>query len=295
MLYAVMIGSVVILIPVTVVRILSSFGFLKNIAPYFSRLYFMNSIPVMYEKERFRSIKNRIRQSRRAITWDNITELIGDISKHDSINYVNRQSIDDGYFREVYATFGDPHMYIVLSNTGSPASEMISVFTGKNYNHVSISFDADLSTIVSYNGGEKVDHPGLNRETLRNFTKKSDSSILVYGISATIEQKVAIAEKIRRINCEGSSYNVLGLIFKRSLRPNIMYCSQFVYSMLEHAGLEYFSKRPASVDPTDFIDLDLHSALEYRYELRLNGTRLERVQRLNDDDSSGRVQPTARL
>jgi hypothetical protein len=276
MLYAVAIGSVVIVVPVAIVRILSSFGLLKNISPYISRLYFINSIPVMYEKERFRSIKKRIKQSRRAITWTNISELIGDIGKHDSINYVNRRSIDDGYFREVYSTFGDPHMYIVLSNTGSPASEMISVFTGKMYNHVSLSFDEDLATIASYNGGEKVDHPGLNRETLRNFTKKSDSSILVYAIPATIEQKVAIAEKIRRINSEGSSYNVLGLIVKRSLKPNIMYCSQFVYSMLEHAGLEYFAKRPASVDPTDFVELDARSTLEYRYELRLNGTTLER-------------------
>jgi hypothetical protein len=276
MFYAVMIGSVVIIVPVAVIRLLSSFGLFRNISPYISRLYFMNSVPVMYEKERFRSLKNRIKQSRRAITWGNITELIGDMGKHDSVNYVNRLSIDTTYFREVYDTFDDPHMYIVLSNTGSAASEMISVFTGKTYNHVSISFDSDLATIVSYNGGEKVDNPGLNRETLRNFTKKSDSCVLVYQIRATIEQKMAIAEKIRRINNEGSSYNVLGLIFKRSLKPNIMYCSQFVYAMLEHAGLEYFTKRPSSVNPTDFIDLDSNSILTYQYELRLNGPKLER-------------------
>src|SRR5699024_11238293 len=94
----------------------------------------------------------------------------------------------------------DEHLYIVLSSTGSPASELISLFTNKAYNHVSLSFDKELKTIISYNGGESISPPGLNQEQLIYFNKKNDASIIVYRIAASKENKQVIIDKIKEIN-----------------------------------------------------------------------------------------------
>jgi len=42
-----------------------------------------------------------------------------------------------------------------------------------------------------------------------------------------------------------------------------MFCSQFVYTMLKVAGLEYFDKQPEKVKPTDFVELDYERKLEF--------------------------------
>jgi hypothetical protein len=161
-------------------------------------------------------------------------------------------------------------MYIVVSNTGSAASEFISIFTRKQYNHASLSFDAELKTIISYNGGERVYPPGLNHETVEYFNKKSGASILVYALDAPAEQKRLIIDKVKEINREGSAYNLMGLIFKYSHKPNILFCSQFVYKMLDLAGLAYFAKKPGEVKPTDLIELDYYRKLSFAFEMRLN-------------------------
>jgi hypothetical protein len=162
----------------------------------------------------------------------------------------------------------DPWLYIVVSRTGSPASEIISVFTQKQYNHASLSFDRELKTIVSYNGGDRVYPPGLNGEMLEFFRKKPDSSILVYRIACDRLQKERVLEKVEEINRDGSAYNMLGLVLKYSHKPNIMFCSQFVYRMLELSGLAYFERKSGSVKPTDFIEQDYYRKLMFDYEIK---------------------------
>ncbi|MCK9170679.1 MAG: hypothetical protein M0P01_09715 [Treponema sp.] len=127
-----------------------------------------------------------------------------------------------------------------------------------------------METIVSYNGGEKVNPPGLNYEMLKYFNKKPDSSVIVYKLQASVEQKQKMIDKIREINKEGSAYNLIGLVFKYSWKPNIMFCSQFVYAMLQYEGLAYFTKQAAYVKPTDLIELDYYRKLEFAYEIKLN-------------------------
>ena len=111
--------------------------------------------------------------------------------------------------------------------------------------------------------------PGLNSEMIENLFKKEDASIYVYRLKATREQKKKMIEKIQDINREGSAYNLIGLVFKYSYKPNIMFCSQFVYQMLKHVGLEYFDKRSTEVRPSDLIELDYHRKLEFMYEIKL--------------------------
>jgi hypothetical protein len=182
-----------------------------------------------------------------------IAELVRELPRHSSSQYITRRSLPRTYFDQAYAALDDPHVYIVLSDTGSPASKLIRIFTAAIYNHVSLSFDRALETLVSYNGGNGVSGPGLNAECLSFLNRKTGASLVVYRLRLEPVQKSALINRVARINQEGSSYNLLGLVTKKSKLPNIMFCSQFVYSLLDEAGLAYFEKEEGKVQPEDFI------------------------------------------
>ena len=192
-----------------------------------------------------------------------IQEIIHDLPRHSSFTYVNNGTLTEKYFEEAADSLHDGYIYLLLTRSKSAPSELIGLFTERQYNHVSLSFDRDLHTIISYNGGEKVAPPGLNAEIIEQLTKKDGASIIVYRLQATYEQKQVMLDKIRTINNEGSAYNLLGLALKVSSKPNIMFCSQFVYTMLKLAGLNYFEKDAAHVIPSDFIELDYYRNLEF--------------------------------
>ncbi|MCL1998964.1 MAG: hypothetical protein FWG65_09390 [Turicibacter sp.] len=208
---------------------------------------------------------DEIKRTGKGLSIENIKSIAKDLPRHNSFQYVNNGSLTETYFNEAQKNMSDTRIYIVISNTGSPASEIISVFTRKQYNHASLSFDRELKTIISYNGGERVYPPGLNPETLDYFNKKSDSSIIVYSLSCTKHQKQKMLDKVKAINEEGSAYNLMGLLLKHSRKPNIMYCSQFIYKILDYAGLSYFVKN--NVSPTDLVEQDYRRKLQFEYEM----------------------------
>ena len=76
-------------------------------------------------------------------------------------------------------------------------------------------------------------------------------------------------EEVRRIDQMGSSYNILGLFVPYSHKENIMFCSQFVYTILKAAGIHYFEKKPEEVKPTDFVELDYKRNSEYHSQIFL--------------------------
>ncbi|MCG7337801.1 hypothetical protein MHZ36_00725 [Staphylococcus sp. ACRSN] len=211
--------------------------------------------------------RNNLNKGKVVLSKDNITEIAQDIPRHSYFKYLSKGSLSETYFEECEKSLSDENIYIVLSSTGSSASELISLFTKKAYNHVSLSFDKDLRTTISYNGGENVTLPGLNQEQLNSFHKKDDASIMVYKINAPVENKKRIIEKIKEINETGSAYNLVGLITKVSIRPNIMFCSQFIYSILQVGGLAYFKSVNTKVKPTDFVENDYYRKLEFCYEI----------------------------
>ena len=193
--------------------------------------------------------------------------LATDMSRHDTLNYINKNSLNRKYFEIAEKLLDNGYLYIILSSTGSAAGEIIRKVTKKEYAHASIAFDEDLETIVSYNGGENIYAPGLNQELIEFFNKKEDANIIIYKIKADREQKKKVLDEISRINNEGSSYNLLGLLAPYSHRENIMFCSQFVYCMLKVAGLDYFEKKPEEVKPTDFVEYDYKRNLEFHDQI----------------------------
>ena len=210
-----------------------------------------------------------LKKTKGSMSAGNFKAILGDLPQHDSFSYINSGSLTEEYFRAAEASMEDLNLYIIVSDTGTPASEMLSAFTQNQFNHASLSFDAGLATIVSYNGGQRVYPPGLNREMLDLFNNKPDASILVYRLPVTYEQKRAAIDKIAQINREGSAYNMLGLLIGQSYKPNIMYCSQFVYNLLKSIGASYF-EAAGVIKPTDLIEKDYYRKLEFAERIMLN-------------------------
>ena len=203
-------------------------------------------------------------------TVNDLLVVASDMQRHNSLNYVNKNTLSEKYFEIVEKSLDNGYMYIILSSTGSAAGELIQKVTKKDYGHVSIAFDEELETTVSYNGGENIYEPGLNHEDPKSFNHKENANSLVYKIKANNTQKQSILNEIQKINYEGSSYNILGLLVPYSHRENIMFCAQFVYCMLKIAGLGYFEKKPEEVKPTDFVELDYKRKLDYQKQILNN-------------------------
>jgi len=218
---------------------------------------------------KLRQAKEMMGKTKGSLSYRNFKEITGDLPKHDSFKYINSGALTEEYFLAAEKSLDDPGLYIVISNTGTAASEIISVFTQNQFNHASLSFDADLATIVSYNGGVNVYPPGLNPEMVDFLFKKEDASILVYRLPVTKEQKKLALDNIAKINREGSAYNMLGLMTGQSYKPNIMYCSQFVYRILELIGLSYF-QADGVIKPIDLIEKDYYRKLEFVKEIKLS-------------------------
>lgn len=214
---------------------------------------------------------NLYSESKTKLNRKNIQYLIKDIPRHGYLKYTSQRSLSEEYFKlSEYSIQEEERLYIILSNTGSPASEIISLFTHEEYNHLSLSFDRSLYTMISYNGGNDYQNPGLNSESLSNLNQKEDSQLLVYSLIANRKEKEIILNKIKQINEEGSAYNVIGLLTNVSVRSNMMYCSQFVYLMLEEVELNFFEVGPDQIKPTDFIDYDFNEALKFEYKINFS-------------------------
>lgn len=199
------------------------------------------------------------------LTGADMLELARTIPRHNSFRYITAGSLGEDYFAEARRSLGDPSVYVVLSNTKSAAGKLIGLFTGHQYNHVSLAFDRDLRTLVSYNGGNDRFGPGLNREKAGELQRSPGSSLAVYRLPLSAAAKQGMIERVGRINREGSSYNLLGLILNYSFKPNIMFCSQFVYSLLDGEGIRLFDGIRGRVRPMDFVLLDRGQRLSRVY------------------------------
>jgi len=266
-------GILILLIPLVVSRYVSVGKYARFYLPSVQDIATISFSELNGYREEVLDTAVRLDEMGKRLSKDNLLEIIDDLPRHNSFEYINNGSLTAGYFAEAEASLTDPYIYIVISNTGSAASDIISVFTKKQFNHASLSFDHNLKTIVSYNGGEKVYPPGLNHEMIEFFGKKADASIIVYRLSCTREQKETVLHKVREINRHGSAYNILGLAIKYSHKPNIMFCSQFVYQMLKFAGLSYFDSKDGMVQPMDLVELDYYRKLEFSYEIVLGEGR----------------------
>ncbi|MCL2225038.1 MAG: hypothetical protein FWB96_08755 [Defluviitaleaceae bacterium] len=261
-------GLLLLCLPILVSRYVSSLRYSHYNLPPVGGAVSVGISELLNTADTIKRTAEIISESKKKLCIDNLKTLAHDMTRHNSFHYVNNKSLSEEYFVKARESFSDPKIYIVISKTGSPASEFLSVFTQKQYNHASISFDNKLQTTISYNGGENVYPPGLNMELLEFFAKSQDSKIMVYSLACTAEQKKKMLDKIAKINKEGSAYNILGIfLHKRRHKPNILYCTQFVYNLLDDVGLSYFPKPHGRISPTDLVELDYYRKLQFELEI----------------------------
>lgn len=216
-----------------------------------------------------------------------VYDLGRDLTRHNCFRYCNRGSLSSAYFAQATAALSDGYIYLALTHSNSPAGEVIGLFTGRAYNHISLAFDRALKTLVSYNGGEGGGGPRPEPGDPQGAGRAEG------GLGAGVppgghrHQKQIMLKRLRKINQEGSAYNLLGLLFPMSCQPNIMFCSQFVYAMLRLAGLHYFRKNPLQVRPTDFVEWDRRGRLAFVAEFTFDGVCL------HCQDSIPQMRPTA--
>ena len=198
------------------------------------------------------------------LTKEIIKSLIKEIPRHSPISYKKKNGFTPEFFEVISKEALSPYIYILISNTLSPANIVLSKFTNKTFNHVSVAFDRELKTLISYNGGEEYnDQPGLNQERLSHLLKNKNSEAYLYRYKVTNEQKEKMLEMITRIDREGSSYNSIMFIRRKPLKPNIMFCSQFLYLLLDHSGASYFQNPAEYVEPSDFVEQDYKRVLKF--------------------------------
>ena len=83
-------------------------------------------------------------------------------------------------------------IYVLMTQTGTIVSEIIKLYTGDEYNHVSIALDENFDMLYSY-GRKKVYNPlngGMIKESLDTglFHKCQQTRAKLIGIEVTKEQ-----------------------------------------------------------------------------------------------------------
>lgn len=272
-----LVTTILILLPFFSKKILHFTGIDLVLYPVLDKWYSTIYSQFIKDKEAISDKFERVKNASQKINREQINEIIKDAPRHSAFSYINNGSLSDKYFEKVNSTLNSGYIYLVISKSKSSASEIIGAFTCKQYNHISLSFDRELTTIISYNGGSDLFSPGLNPELIPDIINKEGSSLMVYGLKCTKEQKTIISNKVKEINEVGSAYNVTGLLFGYTHRPNIMFCSQFVYIMLEIAKLNYFEKDIMRVKPTDFIELDYYRQLKFMYQITEKESELVKI------------------
>ncbi len=185
-------GEGIMRVVMTFVLLISSIALgnlceIKNYQKYFFHTSSSNAevLPLGSLTEYKKTIKEKsilLGKAVKFLTKDNIIEILAVINKNNSFNYINDGTLDVDFFNRAKETLDDPYIYIVLSDTGSVPSKLIALFTDRSYNHSSLSFDKDLNTLVSYNGGEYFQPPGLNAEMIEFLSKKDDATVYVYRL-----------------------------------------------------------------------------------------------------------------
>jgi hypothetical protein len=128
------IGTIILFIPFVIQGLVSK----RNVKFYFPSVQDISVFTYNELLENINTVREIANKGRKSLSNVHINELLEDIPRHNSFRYINKGSLTEDYFNAAYQTLDDLHIYIIISNTGSPASEIIALFTKKHYNHASL-------------------------------------------------------------------------------------------------------------------------------------------------------------
>lgn len=153
-------------------------------------------------------------------------------------------------------------VYVVLTETGTLLSRAIKLYTHETFNHASIAFDRELREMYSF-GRKRENNPFVggfvHEDPASNLF--SNSCCAIYACPVSDEQYFMLKRLVQhyKFNKHNYKYNFIGLFgFACRLklkRNNAFFCSQFVATLLEQAGISLDGKSPYFTKPTDLIKL----------------------------------------
>lgn len=154
-------------------------------------------------------------------------------------------------------------IYIVLTYTGTILAKIVKVYTRREFSHVSIALDEDLTEMYSFGrlnpynpflGGFVQE--GVGKGTFKRFKK---TKARVYSLQVNDDQYDKVVQVIRDIqdNKLDYNFNILGLIgvilHYKVKRERYFYCAEFVKYVLEESNI---CTLPDIVKPEDFKEID---------------------------------------
>ena len=150
-------------------------------------------------------------------------------------------------------------IYIILTYTGTILSQIVKVYTRREFSHVSISLDEELTKMYSFgrinpynpfSGG--FVHERVNEGTFKRF---KNTKTKIYSLEIPEEKYKELEKLIKDMYSDKDSYkfNILGLIGilvnYKVKRENYFYCAEFVKYVLETSSI---IDLPDLVKPEDF-------------------------------------------
>lgn len=150
-------------------------------------------------------------------------------------------------------------IYIILTYTGTILSKIVKIYTRREYSHVSISLNEDLTKMYSFgrinpynpfSGG--FVHEEIDKGTFKRFKKTKTK---IYSLEISEEQYEKLESVIEQMQAKKNLYkfNVIGLLGimlnVKIKREKYFYCAEFVKYVLEQSQV---LELPDLVKPEDF-------------------------------------------
>jgi hypothetical protein len=152
-------------------------------------------------------------------------------------------------------------VYIVLTDTRTLFTRMLKIFTKHSLNHASISFTKELDQTYSF--GRKSPHNPL----IGGFVKEDlggelfdQATCAIYSCSVSEFEYEQMDEMVQKMEKQQRNYKynfigLFGVLFNKKInRKNAYFCSEFVATILNHAGISFKNKPACLVKPKDLIE-----------------------------------------
>lgn len=166
-------------------------------------------------------------------------------------------------------------IYLMVSQTGTKFAKSIRKIGKQQYNHSSISLDADLRRTYGF---ARPQHNAvlmgrLVRESLERYTLGKDEpvEIAVFKIPVTEEEYQWVKKEIAlRLNNPEYMYNLLSVLTYPFVKgysvENMFTCIEFVAYIMKHLG--YLQDRPACKYTPDDLLIYFKDNLVYKGDIR---------------------------
>lgn len=171
-------------------------------------------------------------------------------------------------------------VYIMVSKTSTWPSNVIKLWTKQPYAHTSLALDIELNEMYSF-ARKKVRNPfdcGFISEDITTgvFGRDINTTCQIARLWVTAKQYKNLMRILNKFKRDKSFYRynyigIFGVMCNRAVERKYNYfCSQFVYHVLNKAGVDMFEKKPGLVRPEDFR---VWNELELIYRGKLNEYR----------------------